>query len=80
MGPQLQFSKIIKLANNYYEYLYLDRYKEMTRQHKINTNTPHNRHLHFGCESEILLHHHISKVLDKSEYFIGKNLAEIRRE
>jgi len=78
LGPQLQFYKIIKLAGSYHDYLKLDKFKEMTIQHKLNWR-PHNRYLHFSSESEKLLIHHISEVLDKSEYFLDKGIAEIRR-
>jgi hypothetical protein len=66
------------LSERYYKYLLLPIFILKTKNH-IRT-IPHNKYLHFGGESEILMFYHIKKEINKLDYFFKDKFWIIRRK
>tara|TARA_E500000331_G_C17185440_1_gene682435 strand:+ start:250 stop:966 length:717 start_codon:yes stop_codon:yes gene_type:complete len=63
VGESEKMKKVLRLYDDYYNYLNLEKFKKMEK------GVGFNGRVRFGCESEIILQHHI-------ENLFGKNIIE----
>ena len=80
MGPLVHFEKIVDLYQYMESYYKIPYIKQRIQQHKNQPyKPPHNKHLRFSCQSEVLMWIHVKKKLQLNEYVIKTSIHGLNR-